>query len=156
MIPCFHITANRVGDVSIIELFVRAGYSGEMLESLNRVRKFYQVHLLLDVLCAEGCTVDMSLAFSRQTGLSTRVFSWEQPTTSDFNRWEWALRRITSSNSVLPTPLGHYLQEPHIPYEWLASSAGALLFQLTPDGYNTFTPPPLVQQRGPGPAVKRR
>lgn len=70
MNPRFHLTATRLGDVSIIELFVRAGYSGEMLEILNRVRKFYNVHSLSDVLCVDGCTVDRSRVLSRQPGRS--------------------------------------------------------------------------------------
>jgi hypothetical protein len=43
----FHITATRVGNVLHIELFIREGYTGDMLESTNRVRKFYQVTLAL-------------------------------------------------------------------------------------------------------------
>jgi hypothetical protein len=126
----FHITATRVGNVLHIELFIREGYTGDMLESTNRVRKFYQVHPRSDVLCADGCTVDTSRALSCQPGRSTRVFSWKQLTNLD----------LTSASLVLPTPLGCYLQEPHIPYEWLASSDGSHLYQLIPNGYNTFTP----------------
>jgi hypothetical protein len=99
----FHITATRVGNVLHIELFIREGYTGDMLESTNRVRKFYQVHPRSDVLCADGCTVDTSRALSCQPGRSTRVFSWKQLTNLD----------LTSASLVLPTPLGRYLQEPH-------------------------------------------
>eukprot|EP00956_Cyclotella_meneghiniana_P035617 scaffold116441_cov45-Cyclotella_meneghiniana.AAC.1 len=52
----FHIQPTRERDISIIDWFIQHGFSGDSLGTLNRVQKYYKVHSLADILCADGRT----------------------------------------------------------------------------------------------------
>jgi hypothetical protein len=136
--PQYQLLPTRSNDKPLIPLFQLHNYLGPDLASLCRTRKFYRVHSLVDVICADGTTVDPKY-ISCRPGSSSRVFSWEQPTRSDFVLWESALRCITSSHLRLTPALGPYLREPHVPYKWFASENEDLLYhQFSPAGYDSF------------------
>lgn len=133
----YNLKPTRVGDTALIELFTRHGYTGNLLEVLNRVRKYYRVHSLADILQADGKTLNPQFLLRRQAS-STRTFSWEQPTSGDFKKWNAALTNITSASLTYPHRLGDYTEEPHIPYEWLASPDKDYLYNTFPGGYNKY------------------
>jgi hypothetical protein len=135
--PSYCLQPIRVGDLALMEIFIRRGYSASSLVSLNRVRKYYRVHSLVDILLADGKTVNASI-ITRQQLKSTRTFSWEQPTPTDFAYWNTAIRLITSPSLTYPHRLGQYLQQPHIPYEWLASPDKSFLYHTYNGGYDIF------------------
>jgi hypothetical protein len=114
MNPQHSIKPTRVGDIALIEIFTRHGYSGKLLKVLNRVRKYYWVHLLADILLADGKTLNPQFLLQLQA-TSTQTFSWEQPTSNDFDRWNAALQSITSASLTHPHTLRAYTEEPHIP-----------------------------------------
>jgi hypothetical protein len=72
------------GKRPLVELLIEHGYRGVLLQHLNRFRKFHYVHSLADILCANGCSVDPAI-FSTIPGHNLRTFSWEQPTSADFD-----------------------------------------------------------------------
>jgi hypothetical protein len=74
--PQYQLLPTRSNDRPLITLFRLHNYIGPDLSSLCRTRKFYQVHSLADVICADGTTVDPKFVSGRQ-GSSSRVFSWE-------------------------------------------------------------------------------
>jgi hypothetical protein len=136
--PQYQLLPTRLNDKPLIPLFRLHNYIGPDLTSLCRTRKFYQVHSLADVICADGTTVDPKV-ISGRPGSSSHVFSWEQPTPSDFALWESALRCITSPYLRLTPALGPYLCEPHVPYEWFASEDEEHLYHhFSPAGYDIF------------------
>lgn len=134
----FHIPPTRDRDLSLIELFQDHRNSGRVLSILNRVRKYYRVHSLADILCADGMTVDLA-SFSRRPRPSFRSFSWERPTPSDFELWERTIRSFMSPSLQSPRSLGPYLSPPHIPYSWFCSEDGNHLYHaFSNNGYDVF------------------
>jgi hypothetical protein len=125
--------------------FALNGYRTGDLHILNRPRKFYQAHSLSDVTFADGLTIDPRI-FARRQGSNNRTFSWEQPSKSDFDLWDRAIRSIYP-RLRLPSSLGPYLSAPHIPYQWMASNSEDLLYHLFPGGHDTFhSPLPILFQ----------
>ena len=137
MNPRHTLKPTRIGDIALIELFSQRGYSGNLLVTLNRVRKYYRVHSLADILLADGKTLNPQFLLRRQAN-SSRTFSWEQPTTSDFEKWNSVLRNIMTASLTYSRPLGAYTEQPHIPYEWFASPDKQAVYNIFPGGYNTF------------------
>ena len=117
----WHIPLTRVGDRALMELFLSQGWSINELITLNRVRKHLRLHSLADILMADGKTVDKEKVMTETQGVSTRTFSWEEPMKSDFTVWRQAIRSITSTALVYPTPLGVFTSTPHRPYRYMAS-----------------------------------
>ena len=102
------------------------------------MRKYYRVHSLADVLCADGITVDPA-SFSRRPCPSSRTFSWERPTPSDFELWERTIRSLMSPSLQSPRSLGPYLSPPHIPYSWFCSKDDNHLYHaFSSDGCNVY------------------
>jgi hypothetical protein len=118
--------------------FARMEFRGKELTILNRPRKFYHVHSLADFILADGRTVDARV-HSCRPGNSTRSFSWEKPSRSDFDLWDKAITSLSSHNSSLLPQLGPYIAEPHIPIEWMSSNDEEFVYHLFPSGgYDTF------------------
>lgn len=134
----FHIPLLRIGDKALMNLFFDKGYDSSLLTQLNRVRKFLRLHSLADILRADGCTVDSEWIFTRRQKPSSRTFSWEKPTPSDFAAWEAAIRDITSASFTYSPPLGAYTATPHRSQEWFASEDLSHVYHSFPGGYDTF------------------
>jgi hypothetical protein len=135
----FLIPPTRKGDAALMELFIKQGYTTDLLVRLNRVRKYHKVHSLADILGADWKSVEPIILTTRQRH-SNRKFSWEQPTKADFTLWRTAVRNITSASLTYSPTLGEYLEDPHIPYDWLASENKTLLYHVFPNksGYDIF------------------
>jgi hypothetical protein len=136
--PKFHIKPTRVGDRALMELFLEQRYQKHIMERLNRVRRFLRVHSLADIVLADGCTVDTAHILSRTQGHSTRTFSWEQPTPTNFDTWKSAIRDITSASYRLPTPLGPYSQEPHRSYTFFTTDDKSVAYRIRDNEYDTY------------------
>jgi hypothetical protein len=117
----WHTPLLRVGDRALNELFLEQSRPMEEMIALNRLRKHLRLHSLADILMADGTTVDKEKVMTELQGESTRTFSWEQPTKSDYNIWRQAIRSITSNALVYPSPLGDFTHTPHRPFQSTAS-----------------------------------
>ena len=86
----------RAGDHWLMRLFVRLGYSKDDLEKLNRVRVFFQVLYLSDILCAGGKLLDRKYLVRRKVEdkWSKYNFPREKPPNKDIKLWRIALRRL--------------------------------------------------------------
>ena len=124
----FHITGIRICDPALMHVLSRAGYTGDDLERLNIVRRFYGfLHVSCVVLC-DGVTLD-PVATSRQHCKSLQhTFPYEQPRRKDFKLWEDALLSITTTGGKIIFGVGEFLAPPHRELPWYASSDGTLLY----------------------------
>ena len=136
--PRFNIGPSRVGDVALMDIFLAAGYSTSLMESLNRCRRFKCVHSLSDVLFADGKTINYEV-FSDAPGESTRLFSWEQPTRADQSQWKSAILDKVPQTISRIGQLGKYICQPHKQYKWLASRDGEYVYHLiSSDEYGVY------------------
>jgi hypothetical protein len=73
------------GDQFIMQALLRAGYTGEMLRRLNRVRISLQLLLMSDILTASGNRIDTKILLRRPPGKSYSSMRWpnKQLTRSD-------------------------------------------------------------------------
>ena len=83
----------RDGDQWLMRLFIRLGYTKVELEQLNRVRIFFQVLYLSDILCAEGKFLDRKYLIRRKAEekWSKYNFPREKPRNKDIRLWRVAL-----------------------------------------------------------------
>jgi hypothetical protein len=69
----------------MVDLFRSAGWKGEELCSLNRVRLHLQMPFVSDVVLANGCKVSSSYDFPREDGQGGQIFGQApRSTTSSF------------------------------------------------------------------------
>eukprot|EP00956_Cyclotella_meneghiniana_P002828 scaffold3322_cov23-Cyclotella_meneghiniana.AAC.1 len=127
--PRFNIGPSRVGDVALMDIFLAAGYSTSLMESLNRCRRFKCAHSLSDVLFADGKTINYEI-FSDAPGESTSLFSWEQPTRADQLQWKSAILDKVPQTISRIGQLGKYICQPHKQYKWLASRDREYVYRL--------------------------
>ncbi len=111
--------------------------------SLNRARKYYQIYFLSHLLTGNGSTVhpaaiDPSLAKHRYTGMR---FSYEQPTTADFNLWTHTIQRLTSPTFTLSPPLGKFVRSCPEYRTWQTTTKGSHIVHHTTDKtYDVYYP----------------
>ncbi len=96
-----------------------AGYAGEALRCLNRVRISLQVLFLSDVLTASGDQVSVDILLWRPKGKawSTMRLPKEQPTDSDMRLWNNTMKSICPSRSGTPK-VGEYASDLHRVWRW--------------------------------------
>lgn len=125
----FLIPLLRVGDRSLMDIICSTDlYSPLQREAINRVRKFLGLHSLADVVLCDGRTVD-PLVLTRQPVPSSREFSVERPTPSDFRLFRQAIVNISSQSLTLRSALGHYVATPHRVMDWFVSPCRHFLYQ---------------------------
>lgn len=107
----------REGDSGIIQLLFSNGWRGPRLVGLNRYRKHKKVHRVSCLVMADGYTFH-HFVHTKDRGSSSRVWSYEEPTTSDYRLWQQAIRVIAHGRQRLPQPLGRFVGSPHIHNEW--------------------------------------
>ena len=97
---------------------------------------------MADIVRCDGMTVDPSVLDNRE-GNSTRIFSREKPRPTDVaNLWSTAIRRITSPDLILRTPLGKHLREPPGHQRWFSSMDESTLFhELEEDRWAVYSIP---------------
>jgi len=79
----------REKDALMVDLFRSAGWKGEELRSLNRVRLHLQMLFLSDIVLANGRQVDASCLrpHAVPSTSSSYDFPREEPTSTDWTRW---------------------------------------------------------------------
>ena len=126
----YHIQPIRERDRSLMELFVHAGFTAKLqLVSLNTFRKFKNVFHLSDIVCCDGQTVDQSVLSHEADKSLVHTFPLEQPTAADRSLWVEAIKAITSPSFTLPVPLGNFIREPHLKYDWFTNEAESILYR---------------------------
>jgi hypothetical protein len=127
----------RVGDRSIMSVICAVDiFSKAEWILINRVRKYKGVHSIADLLLCDGRTVDPWI-LNTESSDSTRVFSVERPTCSDFALFRRAVEFLTSPSLTLPSSLGQYVAHPHRRDQWFIDGDGAFLYHATSDSMYT-------------------
>lgn len=99
---------------------------------INRVRKFKGLHSIADLLLCDGRTVD-PWVLTTDGSDSSRVFSVEKPTRSDFTLFRRAVEFLTSQSLILPTPLGQFVSHPQRGNTWFVDDDATYVYQVTSD-----------------------
>jgi hypothetical protein len=102
-----------------MQVLIRAGYTGETLLRLNRVRILLQVIFLSDVLTASGGKVCIDILSRRPKGEAWSTMRWprEQPTASDMRLWHNAMEEICPSRGGMPK-VGDFTGNMHRVWRW--------------------------------------
>jgi hypothetical protein len=87
------------GDQLIMQALLRAGYTGETLRQLNRMRISLQLLFMSDILTASGNRIDTKILLQQLPGKIYSIMRWpnEQPTQSDMQLWQTILLSICPS-----------------------------------------------------------
>ena len=119
----------RSGDVSFMGLICdNDRYTPDQRERINRVRKFKGLHSVADFVLCDGRTPDPFI-FTKEPSDSSRFFSVEKPTNSDFALFKLAVENLLSETGHLPQPLGDYMTQPHRPDLWFVSEDRTVLYK---------------------------
>jgi hypothetical protein len=115
----FPLQFPREGNQFIMQVLIRAGYTGEALQRLNRVRISLQVLFLSDVLTASGgqVSVDILSRWTKSKAWSTMRWPMEQPTNLDMRLLNIAMKSICQSRSGTPK-VGKYTSDLHRVWRW--------------------------------------
>ena len=133
----FLIPLLRVGDRSLMDVICETDlYSPSDREIINRVRKFLGVHSLADVVLCDGRTID-PVVLGRRPLVSSREFSVEHPTPSDFRLFRQAVINLSSQSFTLRTTLGPYVATPHRSSIWFASPCRRFLYKASSESSYT-------------------
>jgi hypothetical protein len=132
----------RSGDVSFMGLICdNDRYTPNQREQINRVQKFKGLHSVGDFVLCDGRTPD-PFVFTREPSDSSRVFSVEKPTPSDFALFKLAVNNLLSDGH-LRQPLGNYMTQPHRPDLWFVSDDRNELYKMIDNSnYLRYTPDP--------------
>ena len=92
-------TFPREGDQFIMQVLIKAGYKGDSLQRLNRVRIYLQVLFMSDVLIALGCKICPNALSRRPIEEKQSTMRWpiKHPTNSDMTLWRAAKLAICPS-----------------------------------------------------------
>jgi hypothetical protein len=141
--PATYVQPVREGDCGIIQYLFSKGWRGPRLVGLNRYRKHKHVHPISCLVLVDGTTFH-PFVYTKDSGSSSRTWSYEEPTTSDFRLWKQALCEISCGCSRLPTPLSRFLGSPHIKNNWTCNNERDRLCQCLQNGsfaiYNLVLP----------------
>ena len=118
-----------------MKILSRAGYSGDALRRLNKVRVSQQVLFLSDVLTASRGKNGPEVLSRRPQHEAWSSMRWpvEQPTDLDIQLWKNAITSICPSRSSTPT-LGKYINVSHKLRRWYWSATDSTLHHVRSDG----------------------
>jgi hypothetical protein len=118
-----------------MQILVEAGYTGEALRHLNRVRVSLQVLFLSDILTASGSKVSTDILLRKPQGKARSTMRWpnEQPTDSDMKLWTAAMLLICPSRSSTPS-IGCLISKLHKVWQWFWNEAHSTIHHVCPDG----------------------
>ena len=103
----------REGDRSISSEFFRLGYRGKELTALNMVQCYRNLLHISDIVKCDGATLDEFVVSDGVEESLSYTFPHEEPISSDFRRWEEAMKRLCNGTAKIPYQLGKYLRPPH-------------------------------------------
>lgn len=117
---------------------------------INRVRKYKGIHSFGDFVLCDGHTPDR-FVFNQEASNSSRVFSVENPTATDFARFGTAVDHFLTEPGTLRQPLGAYMTSPHCLDIWFVDEDRSALYRYVHNSsYVHYTPPPDVQRTRQG------
>jgi hypothetical protein len=115
------LTLPRWNNALITTIWLRAGYVGEELTSLNRCRRANKMLFLSDIATACGRYVDCKLlgpTTSRLGHRSSICFPQELPSSTDWLLWRTFWTAYLGAGGLLHIPLGEWLYTSHRIWEW--------------------------------------
>jgi hypothetical protein len=117
----------REQDAWIMDQFEAAGYTGDDLLRLNRVRCHQQVLFWSDVMDAGGAAIDARYLTKRrrEEKWSRLIFPLEEPPRRDFTLWASALSKIANEGRWRQR-LGTFVAKRHKVWEWKVDDANVL------------------------------
>ena len=124
----------------MVDLFRSAGWKGEELRSLNRVRLHLQMLFLSDIVLANGRQVDASCLrpHAVPSTSSSYDFPREEPTSTDWTRWADFWTSFTQYNFLLPDPLGDWIAPTHRSWLWHYDVDNDVIQLQTPTGVDFY------------------
>ncbi len=110
--------------------FITAGYKGNDLLTLNRVRKHQQVLFLSDILGASGGSLDKRYLQKRQIGdhWSSMKFPCEEVTESEMIFWRRAIAQVVACGHA-QSSLGRLKTGGHTGWEWHVQESKGRLYR---------------------------
>jgi hypothetical protein len=130
----------RVGDRAIMEVICSTDiFTKAQWAAINRVRRYKGLHSIADLVFCDGRTIN-PWVLNTEPSRSTRVFSVEKPTRSDFTLFRRAVEFLSSPSHVLPHALGAFVGKPHAHEPWYANEDMTELYLVTSDStYTCYT-----------------
>jgi hypothetical protein len=124
------------GNQFLMQVLIQAGYTGETLLRLNRVRISLQVLFLSDVLTASGRKVCIDILSRRPKGKAWSTMRWprEQPTASDMLLWHNAMKEICPSSRGGTPKVGDFTGDTHRVWCWFWNKTDSLMHHIDLDG----------------------
>ena len=118
-----------------MQMLIKAGYRGDALWQLNRVRILLQILFLLDVLTASGGKVSSDSLSLRPQGEAWSNMRWpnEHPTNSDMQFWNHAIISICPTTSSTSS-IGEYICNLHQVRRWFWNKTDLSIHHVRPDG----------------------
>ena len=125
----------RDGDRFLMQVFVDKGYSRETLLRLNRVRVYWQVLFVSDILTASGNKIDPEVLAQPEAHRKRSQLRWptEHPTASDFQMWRDAILALCPSRNAGMKP-GAFIAPTHRIWEWRWDKDSGCLCRTSADG----------------------
>ncbi len=125
----------REGDQFIMQVLIKAGYTGKILSHLNRVRVSLQVLFMSDILTASGNKVSTDILAHRPQGEAWSKMRWphEYPTDSNMKIWRDAMLSICPSRSTTSS-IGRIIGRLHRIWRWFWNEADLSLHHRNLDG----------------------
>jgi hypothetical protein len=126
---------SREGDQFIMQVLAKAGYMGEVLWRLKRVRVSLQLLFLSDVLTTSGNKVSIDILSQRPQGEAWSTMRWpnKQPMDSDMRLWKDAMLLICPSRSSTLS-IGSFIGKSHRVWQWFWNEAQSTIHQVSLDG----------------------
>ena len=126
---------SREGDRFLMRVFIEKGYPREALIQLNRVRVYWQVLFVSDIMTASGNKIDPEVLGQPYSHRKRSHLRWptEHPTTSDFQVWRDAILTLCPSRNA-GTRLGVFTAPTHRIWEWRWDEAAGCLCRSSIDG----------------------
>ncbi len=123
------------GDQFIMQVLLRAGYKGETLRHLNKVRISQQVLFLSDILTASGGRVDPTTLSHRPRLEARSKMRWpvEQPSESDLRLWHDAITSLCLSRRGT-RPVEPNIGISHRVWRWFWNNNTSSLHHVCSDG----------------------
>jgi hypothetical protein len=136
------INPPREGDKWLIQALVEEGYKGEELRRLNKVRIHQQALYLLDVLNANGRSVDLKYLDRREElAWSTYIFPEEDFTETDLELWRAAVYSLSPASRPMRR-VREYKHSSHKIWNWRYDEIGQrlLYFRQWDELVDVYTP----------------
>ena len=133
----------REQDKLLLDIFLRSELAADVLLSLTRCRNAWCVLFLSDITAANGRTVEPRFygpAPPNASAHSTLTFPREQPSATDWQRWESFWRQYCGSDRALPVPLGRWLHRSHRVWEFFYDADRDLVEQVVNGGVAYYLP----------------